>query len=505
MRTFILILILACMMSGSVVMVDQDKEILKHYGNLITPADLKEYLNIIASDALEGRRTGTRGQKMAAAFISTQFQEIGLAGPLAGSYYQPFDLYSSVPSTIFIKSNGIRFDNYGEFFYTGSMDTGGEVQAEIVFVGKGREEDYAQVDVKEKAVVLFIGPLGPIASLRPAVQLARTHGAKMVFVVSQSSKEEFHAYLNTRKSFFSSGGLSLKKPSEVSSNKGIFVINQPVAEKFFNTTFDKLRKAAEDPGKKSLKKIKPGIVTYEVSIEVTTVRTENVLGYLEGTDKKDELVVVTAHYDHIGLASSGEDRINNGADDDGSGTVTVMELGKIFAQAKMEGHGPRRSMLFMTVAAEELGLLGSEYYVEHPIYPLANTVVDLNIDMIGRIDLEHQDDRYYVYVIGSDKLSTDLHQLSEATNAAYTKLKFDYTYNDENHPTNLYKRSDHWNFAKNGIPIIFYFDGIHEDYHKPTDEVSKIDFNVLARRAHCIFFTAWEIANREERITVDQK
>ena len=159
----------------------------------------------------------------------------------------------------------------------------------------------------------------------------------------------------------------------------------------------------------------------------------------------------------------------------------------------------------MTVAAEELGLLGSEYYVEHPIYPLANTVVDLNIDMIGRIDLEHQDDRYYVYVIGSDKLSTDLHQLSEATNATYTKLKFDYTYNDENHPTNLYKRSDHWNFAKNGIPIIFYFDGIHEDYHKPTDEVSKIDFNVLARRAHCIFFTAWEIANREERITVDQK
>jgi Zn-dependent M28 family amino/carboxypeptidase len=162
-------------------------------------------------------------------------------------------------------------------------------------------------------------------------------------------------------------------------------------------------------------------------------------------------------------------------------------------------------MLFLTVAAEEQGLLGSQYYAEHPVYPLSSTVVDLNMDMIGRTDPEHKDSTHYVYVIGSDRLSSELHQLSERTNATYTKLKFDYTYNDENHPTNLYKRSDHWNFAKNGIPVIFYFDGIHEDYHRPSDEVARIDFDLLALRARCVFYTAWEIANREGRIVVDRK
>ena len=498
-------MIFAFVFSGSGLRTAQDNETVTHYGNQIAPSDLKEYLSIIASDALEGRRTGTRGQKMAAAFIASQFQESGLTAPQEGSYYQPVDLLSSVPATVFIRAAGTRFDNFGEIIYTGSADTGGEVVADLVFAGKGSEEDYAQVDVHDKSVLLLAGPLGPVGALRTIVQLARTKGAKMVFVVSESSSEEFHAFVGTRKGFFSSGSLSLKKPEEGTSNKGVFVINQFVAEKLFNITFEKLRQAAEDPKKKFLKKIKPGKVSYQVAMQINMLRTENVLGYLEGSDKKDELVIVTAHYDHIGISGTGEDKINNGADDDGSGTVSVMELAKVFAKAKREGHGPRRSMLFMTVTGEELGLLGSQYYVEHPVYPLATTVVDLNIDMIGRTDAEHKDSTNYVYVIGSDKLSTELHQLSEKTNATYTKLKFDYTYNDENHPTNLYKRSDHWNFAKNGIPIIFYFDGIHEDYHRPSDEVSKIDFNLLAKRAQCVFYAAWEIANREQRLAVDKK
>jgi Zn-dependent M28 family amino/carboxypeptidase len=179
-----------------------------------------------------------------------------------------------------------------------------------------------------------------------------------------------------------------------------------------------------------------------------------------------------------------------------------MALAKAFAAAKSEGKGPRRSILFMTVTGEEKGLLGSEYYSEHPIFPLENTVVDLNIDMVGRRDPQHKEGDY-VYVIGSDKLSADLHTLSESVNKTYSKLNFDYTYNDQNHPERLYYRSDHWNFAKKNIPIIFYFDGIHEDYHKPSDEVSKIEFDLLTKRAQCVFFTAWEIANREQRIPVD--
>jgi Zn-dependent M28 family amino/carboxypeptidase len=175
-------------------------------------------------------------------------------------------------------------------------------------------------------------------------------------------------------------------------------------------------------------------------------------------------------------------------------------------QAKKEGKGPRRSILFMTVTGEEKGLLGSRYYTDiNPVYPLASTVVNLNIDMIGRKDPDHKDSAPYVYVIGSDKLSSELHTLSEATNKTYTNLIFDYTFNDEKHPDRIYYRSDHWNFAKNNVPIIFYFDGVHEDYHKPSDEVDKIEFDLLAHRAKAVFHTAWEIANRDGRLVVDKK
>jgi Zn-dependent M28 family amino/carboxypeptidase len=228
---------------------------------------------------------------------------------------------------------------------------------------------------------------------------------------------------------------------------------------------------------------------------------ENVLGYVEGSDKKDELVVITAHYDHIG---KDDEDVYNGADDDGSGTVAVMEMAQAFAKAKAEGHGPRRSMLFMPVSGEEKGLLGSEWYSEHPVFPLANTVADLNIDMIGRVDTGHTSSPPYVYIIGSDRLSTDLHHINENANATYTKLVLDNTFNNEKDPNRFYYRSDHYNFAKHGIPVIFYFNGVHDDYHQPGDEVQKIRFDLLEQRARLVFHTAWELANREQRIAVDK-
>ncbi|MEX2336253.1 MAG: M28 family peptidase, partial [Fulvivirga sp.] len=261
----------------------------------------------------------------------------------------------------------------------------------------------------------------------------------------------------------------------------------------------KLVKRAEDP--KHLKKIKLSIVTYKTTQTIETVDTENVLGYLEGTDKKDELIVITAHYDHEGR--DGEE-IYNGADDDGSGTSTVMELAEAFAKAKEDGRGPRRSILFMTVTGEEKGLLGSEYYTANPIFPLENTITNLNIDMIGRIDPAHKDNQNYVYLVGSDRLSTELHQISERVNKTFTQLELDYTYNDEDHPDRIYYRSDHWNFAKNNIPVIFYFNGVHEDYHKPTDTIEKINFEMLKKRARLVFYTAWALANRNERPVVDK-
>ena len=230
------------------------------------------------------------------------------------------------------------------------------------------------------------------------------------------------------------------------------------------------------------------------------IKGENVLGYIEGTDLKDELIIITAHYDHLGIHDS---LVFNGADDDGSGTVATLEIAEAFMLAKKEGNGPRRSVLIMPVSGEEKGLLGSKYYTDHPIYPLENTVANLNIDMIGRLDDWHKTGDY-VYLIGADMLSQELHDISEMVNKEYIGLDLDYTFNAEDDPNRYYYRSDHYNFAKNNIPVIFYFNGVHEDYHKITDTVDKIDFKKVETITRLVFLTAWELANRDERIVLDE-
>ena len=229
------------------------------------------------------------------------------------------------------------------------------------------------------------------------------------------------------------------------------------------------------------------------------IRGENVLGYIKGTDLKDELIIITAHYDHLGKHDT---LLFNGADDDGSGTVAIMEIAEAFMLAKRDGKGPRRSILIMPVSGEEKGLLGSKYYTDNPVFPLRKTIANLNIDMIGRIDNMHIDGNY-VYLIGSDMLSKELHNISEKINKKYIGLELDYTYNTEDDPHRYYYRSDHYNFAKNNIPVIFYFNGVHEDYHKTTDTIEKIDFNKIEKITRFVFLTAWELANREERIKLN--
>jgi hypothetical protein len=229
--------------------------------------------------------------------------------------------------------------------------------------------------------------------------------------------------------------------------------------------------------------------------------SENIWAYIEGSEKPDEIVVVSAHYDHVGM-KNGE--IYNGADDDGSGTVALMEIAQAFEQAKKEGHGPKRSILILHMTGEEHGLFGSQYYSENPLFPLKNTVADINIDMIGRRDYAHPDTNKYIYLIGSDYLSTDLYNVCEAANNEFIHLKIDYTFNDRNDPNKFYYRSDHYNFAKHGIPVVFLFNGVHDDYHKPTDEVSKVEFDALAKRAQLGFAIAWEVANRANKLVVDK-
>ena len=231
------------------------------------------------------------------------------------------------------------------------------------------------------------------------------------------------------------------------------------------------------------------------------IRGENVLGYIEGTDLKEELIIITAHYDHLGMHDS---LLFNGADDDGSGTVAIMEIAEAFMLAKKEGNGPRRSILIMPVSGEEKGLLGSKYYTDNPIYPLKNTIANLNIDMIGRIDDLHINGDY-IYLIGSNMLSQELHNISEDVNNKHVGLELDYTYNMQDDPNRYYYRSDHYNFAKNNIPVIFYFNGIHDDYHKTTDTVEKINFDKIEKITRFVFLTAWELANRDDRLKLNKK
>jgi hypothetical protein len=475
--------------------------LISHYGKEVSEGQLRENLTILASDFMEGRETGKRGQRMAASFIRAHFSDNKLVAPVAGDYLQPLELYRVVSGDNYVQVGNVKYDDAHDVAFIGLDDSGGETSTSLVFIGNGDESAYQQVDVHDKAVLLF--SKSSWAGGSKEVMLAREKGAKMVFVCNSETQKDFDKVVAQGKRFSERGRLSLEKP-DLSQQKrpGLFVVSPHAVEAMMGSNVSKLRSAIE---KKSLKKVKPVSIRYKTSAEVSMVPTENVLGLVEGSDKKNEILLVTAHYDHVGIKTDGTgDLIHNGADDDGSGTVAVMELARVFAKARREGHGPRRSILFMLVTGEESGLLGSEFYAENPVFSLESTVADLNIDMIGRRDPKHKEGNPYLYVIGADKLSSELNEISERMNATYNKLDFDYTYNDPAHPDRLYYRSDHWNFARRNVPIIFYFDGIHEDYHKVTDEVSKIDFGLLRLRAQCIFYTAWELANRENRITIDK-
>lgn len=232
-----------------------------------------------------------------------------------------------------------------------------------------------------------------------------------------------------------------------------------------------------------------------------TGASQNVLAFIKGTENPDEVVIVSAHLDHMGMENN---TIFYGADDDGSGTVALMEMAQAFKLAKANGYGPKRSVLFLHVTAEEIGLQGSKYYTEHPVFSLENTIANLNIDMIGRIDRKHQDNPNYVYLIGADRISKELHYISEKINETYFNINLDYTFNDENDRNRYYYRSDHYNFAQHNIPVIFYFNGEHDDYHKSTDTPDKIDYDLLEKRTKLIFATAWHLANLEHRLLLNE-
>ena len=499
-KTFLVVI--ATTFLSSAILAQKDESI--KYANTITIEDLREHLMVLSSDALEGRETGMGGQKMAAAYIEYQFKTDGLkpivTTPAGNSFVQSFDLVKKGPSTSWIKMDDIMFTTPTDFATYGNLSFDEPQQSNLLFIGEGNPSDYKAIPVQGKNVVIYC--TCEREERNSKATLAKEKGAKNVFIINSGTDEEFNFILSMHNRYASYNRFTLPDNEEAES-ADYFLISPKMGEMILNanqkTIIHEIEKTKQ--GKYgTILSMHSKEITFYVKQEIQKISTENVLGFVEGTDKKNEYIIITAHYDHLGLDGK---EVYNGADDDGSGTVAVLEMAQAFALAQKEGHGPRRSMLFMTVTGEEKGLLGSTYYVNHPVLPLENTITDLNIDMIGRVDDKHVDDPNYVYLIGSDKLSKELHAISEKTNATYTHLELDYTYNAKDDPNRFYYRSDHYNFAKNNIPVIFYFNGTHADYHKPTDTVDKINFELLEERTKLVFHTAWEIANREDRIMVD--
>ena len=458
------------------------------YASSILKEDLNKHLSILASDEYEGRETAKPGQKKAARYISDQFRKFGVNEGVGGSYLQTFEVDVKNASNVFIEVNNNSWQLSKDFYYVGNLKDIELSNIGLIDAGYGVEEgeysDYSNINVKGKFIIVRNG--APPATVfendwynwRRKVKLAEEKGA--VGIITIKDKDDFKYGAETTEGFIQNPSMQMHNPGK---RKADLIPNIYISD---------------STSKELLLAIDSVLITIKVDIE-ETLTSDNVLGYIEGTDLKDELVIITAHYDHLGY-DNGE--VCNGADDDGSGTVSVIELAEAFQKAKDDGKGPRRSILFMTVSGEEKGLWGSSYYTENPVYSLENTVVNLNIDMIGRRDDEHDYDNY-IYLIGADRISTDLHLISEKVNEKYINYDIDYTYNERTDPNQFYYRSDHYNFAKKGIPVIFYFSGVHEDYHKPTDDVDKINFKKVQRTTKMVFYTAWEIANRDRRLRMN--
>jgi hypothetical protein len=492
------------------------------YANTITAEDMKNHLTVLAGDGFEGRETGTKGNNLAGDYISNFFRSNGLLSKTGrGNYKQPVAFTFSKWQDIDIFVGETRYKHLWDFlaFPDKNNNMPAITADEVVYLGYGIDDakysDYAKNDVAGKVIMINKGE--PIkkdstswitgssemsewsTDISKKLEVAKKNGVKLVLIIEDDIKKMLGE--NRRKLLGSVVSLGDLTNEEITLANHAY-ISSTIAKDIIAKKAKKIIKSR----KRSNRKGKACDVSLEtmfvmnMSKEANVLKGNNILGYIEGTDKKDEVVIVSAHYDHLGKRG---DDIYNGADDNGSGTTTVLELAEAFRLAEKDGVVPRRSVAFLLVTGEEKGLLGSEYYAENPLFDLDKTVADVNIDMVGRVDDKYADNPNYIYVIGSDRLSTDLHKINESANKKYAGLTLDYTYNSEEDPNRYYFRSDHYNFAKNGIPAIFFFNGVHADYHKASDTVDKINFDKMAKVGRLIFHTTWELLNREDRIVVD--
>ncbi len=497
-------------------------EIVTKYKNTITAEELSKHLYVLASDGMEGRNTASRGLKLAADYISNFYHSLGLKGPVtdrANPFLQPISFFERKVVGATIEGDGIKLEHNKDFTTINSINCDKEV--ELVFGGYGVSlpdyDDFANLDVRGKALVIISGePLNSKGErvfsqtqeeFLPVDQL-KALGVTDIFLAFPTqemwdAQQPYLSYVSetlkpvytmdeSERNIDKSYNRFLISPSKVAELLGVS------KQEYFTKITTRLDQRKPLGGLFDSKKI--AVAVSKVEGETTS---SNIAAFLEGTDLKEEVLVISSHYDHVGVING---QIHNGADDDGSGTTGIMAVAQAFATAAKNNHRPRRSVLFLNVTGEEKGLLGSAYYAdESPLFPLENTIANLNVDMIGRVDPKHEGGGDYIYVIGSDMLSTELHAIHErVAKKNFPNLELDYLYNGKDHPDRFYYRSDHYNFAKNNIPVIFYFNGTHADYHKPTDTPDKIDYEMMAQRVQLIFTTAWELANIDKRPVVDR-
>jgi Peptidase family M28 len=501
----------------------------------INENDLRSFLTFIASDALMGRDTPSQGLDTAAEFIAFNLRRFGARpGGDEGTFFQKIPLTrNNVIADKCVFSVGEKVLKYGDDFLAAGRISGSG-RGDLVYVGHGYKipskniDAYSGVDVRGKILVVNGASLPKgvaFADLQngragedwfDAFNYALKNGAEGIIQIAGPGR-----WNGAQKALTFNGGYRMprtERMAPVPPVEGIptLLINTEAASVLFDGSRIGLETvlAHARTGETTLPVTLVQSAKVAVAYGMETRYTQNVVAIFEGSDPKlkSEYVAVGAHYDHVGTTTRPNkegDMIFNGADDDGSGTVGLLAM----AQAFSGGARPKRSILFVWHAGEEQGLWGSDYFTTKPTVGIKQIVAQLNIDMIGRSKLANDGNPRNanlsrgdeIFVIGSKMMSTEFGQLVERVNQSYKKIQYDFRYDDPKDPNRFFYRSDHYNYARKGIPIAFWFDGEHQDYHGLGDEVSKIDFHKLCMIAQTVFLTAWEVANMPKAPVVDKK
>jgi hypothetical protein len=526
------------------VQVKNDKSI-DEFIDVITSDLLYQHLSILASDDMEGRNTGSVGIDKAAEYLAAQYAKLGLTAPGEnGSYFQTVPFKGTRVNNLTFALSKRSGNDMTAYSAPGSLSdanklftrmSGGKglMTGDIVFGGFGATDSssgvipFGDMDVSGKWVLIFQDLprvvngdtlLGQSVSNQGRLldMIIRRSAAGVILIDSEPSIS-FDIYVEAfRKQLETPGNIRFAdRPAPNTLAGGYLRIHPELAAHLLGVQGLDGLNALKQQTTESMKTFKAQTLdfglTMEIDEEFTDVPSRNVLAFLEGSDPelKDEIVVLSSHYDHVGISfpDANGDYINNGADDDGSGTVGVLGVATAFAEAAKNGQRPRRSILFLNVTAEEKGLLGSRYYSDNPVFPIENHIANINIDMIGRDATEHVEKGLVdgVYVIGASLISSTLDSLLTVSNAKTHNLNLDMSLNNVRDPQQIYRRSDHWNFGRLGIPFVFYFTGIHEDYHRPSDEVDKVNFEKMTKIVQLVYQNTLEIANSDERPVVDNQ